>query len=78
MKHQAVSSYYFGCLLIFSLCFVDGILGSPYACRDVEEGIFRALTVGFGDRVKARRESTETRMLLKTTVYCLKIIVMEP
>jgi len=49
---------------------------SLYAYRSVGEGIFGALTVEFGDRIKAkRRESTETRIPLRITIYCLKIIV---
>ena len=38
-------------------------------------GPFRALTVGFGDRVKTRREPTETRILIRTIICCLKIMV---
>jgi len=46
---------------------------SLYAYRSVGEGIFGALTVEFGDRIKTkRRESTETRILLRITIYCLK------
>jgi hypothetical protein len=38
------------------------------------EGIFGALTVEFGDRLKTRREeSTKTRILLRIIIYCLKI-----
>jgi hypothetical protein len=49
---------------------------SLYAYRSVGEGIFGALTVEFGDRLKTRRkESTKTRTLLRITIYCLKIIV---
>jgi hypothetical protein len=47
-----------------------------YAYRGVGEGIFGALTVEFGDRLKTRRkESTKTRTLLRIIIYCLKIIV---
>ena len=47
-----------------------------YACRSVGEGIFGALTVEFGDRIKTKkRESTETRILLRLIIYCLKITV---
>ena len=49
---------------------------SLYAYRSVGEGIFGALTVEFGDRIKTKKkESTETRILLRITIYCLKIIV---
>jgi len=82
-----VSNYYFSCLFIWE----EGI-ASPggygarirdraydetlYAYRGVGEGIFGALTVEFGDRIKAkRRESTETRIPLRITIYCLKITV---
>jgi len=35
-----------------------------------------ALTMEFGDRIKAKkRESTETRIPLRITICCLKIIV---
>ena len=48
---------------------------SLYAYRSVGEGIFGALTVEFGGRIKTKkRESTETRILLRI-IYCLKIIV---
>jgi hypothetical protein len=47
-----------------------------YAYRGVGEGIFGALTVEFGDRLKTRRkESTKTRTLLRIMIYCLKIMV---
>jgi hypothetical protein len=47
-----------------------------YAYRGVGEGIFGALTVEFGDRLKTRREeSTKTRTLLRIVIYCLKIMV---
>jgi len=45
-----------------------------YAYRSVGEGIFGASTVEFGDRIKTK-ESTETRILLRIIIYCLKIIV---
>jgi len=49
---------------------------SLYAYRSVGEGIFGALTVEFGGRVKAKkRESTKTRITLRIAIYCLKIIV---
>jgi hypothetical protein len=42
----------------------------------VGEGMFGALTVEFGDRLKTRRkESTKTRTLLRIMIYCLKIVV---
>ena len=47
---------------------------SLYAYRSVGEGIFGASTVEFGDRIKTK-ESTETRILLRIIIYCLKIIV---
>jgi hypothetical protein len=38
-------------------------------------GIFGALTVEFGDRMKTgRKEASDTRVLLRITVYCLKIL----
>jgi hypothetical protein len=47
-----------------------------YAYRGVGEGIFRALTVEFGDRVKTKkRESAKTRITLRIIIYCLKIVV---
>ena len=47
-----------------------------YKLRGVGEGIFGALTVEFGDRMKTRKkESGKTRLLLRLTVYCLKILV---
>jgi hypothetical protein len=47
-----------------------------YAYRGVGEGIFGALTVEFGDRLKTRRkESTKTRTLLRIIIYCLRIMV---
>ena len=49
---------------------------SLYAYRSIREEIFGALTVEFGDRIKTKKkESTETRILLRITIYCLKIIV---
>ena len=49
---------------------------SLYAYRSVGEGIFGALTVEFGDRIKTKkRESTKTRILTRIAIYCLKIIV---
>ena len=47
---------------------------SLYAYRSVGEGIFGALTVEFGDRIKTKK-STKTRILLRITIYCLKITV---
>jgi hypothetical protein len=50
--------------------------GNIYAYRGVGEGVFGALTVEFGDRLKTRRkESKKTRTLLRIIMYCLKIIV---
>jgi hypothetical protein len=47
-----------------------------YAYRRVGEGVFGALTVEFGDRLKTRREeSTKTRTHLRIIIYCLKILV---
>jgi len=49
---------------------------SLYAYRSVGEGIFGALTVEFGDRLKTRREeSTKTRTHLRIIIYYLKILV---
>ena len=49
---------------------------SLYAYRSVGGGIFGALTVEFGDRIKTKKKkSTETRILLRIIIYCLKIIV---
>ncbi len=55
----------------------DGIFNeSLYRLRYVVEGVLGALTVEFGDRLKTkRRESTETRILLRITVYSPKILV---
>jgi len=51
---------------------------SLYAYRSVGEGIFGALTVEFGDRLKTRREeSTKTRTHLRIIIYCLKILVRQ-
>ena len=47
---------------------------SLYAYRSVGGGIFGALTVEFGDRIKTKK-STETRILLRIIIHCLKIIV---
>jgi len=50
--------------------------GALYAYRGVGEGIFGALTVEFGERLKTRRkEPTKTRTLLRIIIYCLKILV---
>jgi hypothetical protein len=49
---------------------------SLYAYRSVGEGVFGALIVEFGDRLKTRREeSTKTRTHLRIIIYCLKILV---
>ena len=49
---------------------------SLYVYRNVGEGIFGALTVEFGDRIKTKRkESFKTRVILRIIVYCLKIII---
>jgi len=49
---------------------------SLYAYRGVGEGIFGALTVKFGDRLKTRRkEPTKTRTPLRIIIYCLKILI---
>jgi len=49
---------------------------SLYAYRSIGEGIFRALTMEFGERIKTKKkESTETRILLRITIYRLKTIV---
>jgi hypothetical protein len=49
---------------------------SLYAYRSVGEGIFGALIVEFGERLKTRREeSTKTRTHLRIIIYCLKILV---
>jgi hypothetical protein len=47
-----------------------------YVYRNAGEGIFGALTVELGDRLKTRRrELTKTRTHLRITIYCLKILV---
>jgi hypothetical protein len=47
-----------------------------YAYKGVGEGVFGALTVEFGERLKTRREEpTKTRTLLRIIIYCLKILV---
>jgi len=48
---------------------------SLHTYRSIGEGIFRALTVKFGDKIKTKKKSTKTRIPLRTTTYCLKIIV---
>ncbi|MEM3061760.1 MAG: hypothetical protein QW265_05080, partial [Candidatus Bathyarchaeia archaeon] len=46
-----------------------------YKLRNVGEGIFGGLTIEFGDRLKTKRkESTNTRIMLRLVVYCLKIL----
>jgi hypothetical protein len=46
---------------------------SSYAYRWIGEGMFGALTVEFGDRIKAKkRETAETRINLRIIIYCLK------
>ena len=48
---------------------------SLYAYRSIGEEIFRTLTVEFRERIKTKKkESTETRILLRITIYCLKTI----
>ncbi len=48
---------------------------SIYRLRGVGEGVFGALTVEFGDRIKTRRkESGKTRLLLRLAVYCLRVL----
>jgi hypothetical protein len=53
----------------------DGLFDeSLYRLRAVGEGIFGALTMEFGDRMRTRRkESSETR-LLRLMVYYLKVV----
>jgi hypothetical protein len=47
-----------------------------YAHRGIGEGVFGALTVEFGERLKTRRKDpTKTRTLLRITIYYLKILV---
>ena len=49
---------------------------SLYAYRSVGEGVFGALIIEFGDRLKTRREeSTKTRTHLRIIIHCLKILV---
>ena len=54
----------------------DGLFDeSLYRLRAVGEGIFGALTMEFGDRMRTgRKESSETRILLRLLVYCLKVV----
>jgi hypothetical protein len=54
----------------------DGLFDeSLYRLRAVGEGIFGALTMEFGDRMRTRRkESSETRILLRLMVYYLKVV----
>jgi len=48
---------------------------SLYGLRDVGKGVFGALTIEFGDRMKTmRKKFKETRLLLRLTVYCQKIL----
>ena len=42
---------------------------SLYAYRSVGEGIFGALTVEFGDRIKTKKKSTKTRIPLRIIIY---------
>jgi hypothetical protein len=54
----------------------DGATMKAYTRIGASEGMFGALTVEFGDRLKTRRkESTKTRTLLRIIIYCLRIIV---
>ena len=47
-----------------------------YAYKGVGEGVFEALTVEFGERLKTRREEpTKTRTLLRIIIYCLTILL---
>jgi hypothetical protein len=47
-----------------------------YAYRNAGEGIFGALTVELGDRLKTRRRGpTKTRTHLRIIIYCLKILM---
>jgi hypothetical protein len=49
---------------------------SLYMLRGIGEGIFGALTVEFGDRMKTKiNRSGETKLLLSIIVFCLKILV---
>ncbi|ADC66042.1 hypothetical protein Ferp_1902 [Ferroglobus placidus DSM 10642] len=46
---------------------------SIYRYRAVGEGVFGALSVEFGDRLKSRGRSDKTRILARNIVYCIKI-----
>jgi hypothetical protein len=47
-----------------------------YAYRSVGEGVFGALTVEFGDRLKTKKEEpTKTKTLLRIIICCLDILV---
>lgn len=48
---------------------------SIYRFRAVGEGLFGALTIEFGDRMKSRGRSGNSRTMLRLIVYCLKILV---
>ena len=46
-----------------------------YRFRAVGEGLFGALTIEFGDRMKSKGRSGNSRIVLRLIVYCLKILV---
>ena len=48
---------------------------SIYRFRAVGEGLFGALTIEFGERIKSRGRSGNSRIMLRLIVYCLKILV---
>ena len=48
---------------------------STYRFRAVGEGLFGALTIEFGERIKSRGRSGNSRIMLRLIVYCLKILV---
>ena len=44
-----------------------------YRYRSVGEGYFGALSVEFGERLKSRGRSDETRILARNAIYCIKM-----
>jgi hypothetical protein len=53
----------------------DKIFDKSIYSLSLGEGLFGALTIEFGDRMKSRGKSGNSRTMLRLIVYCLKILV---
>jgi len=53
----------------------DRIFDKSVYSSSIGEGLFSALTIELGGRMKSRGKSSTSRTVLRLIIYCLKILV---